>query len=191
MKPCITGTLTALLLVPLLACNRTGDVETQTAESEVLEITDTPCDDHSDCPGEGHCFCDDRGNLVRATLDENGDGRPDRQTVMTYDAQNRRTSIEMDVRVDGTVDVRAAYSYDEAEAMTERWDRNNNGVFEATEVFDSDENLVRSETYDDDDGSLTRRCVYDPPCPSRHGGPGCAEECTDHTAPEELRRSLQ
>ena len=37
MKPCITGTLTALLLVPLLACNRTGDVETQTAESEVLE----------------------------------------------------------------------------------------------------------------------------------------------------------
>lgn len=183
MRAVTFGLLLALLLV---GCNRRDKAPVEPlaegATAPGAEPTETACDGRETCPAQSQCLCDDRGNLVVAALDQDGDGRPERRTVMTYDASNRRTAIEMDVGVDGIVDARAAFSYDEAGAKTERWDRDNNGFFEAHRFFNAEGHLVRSDNYDETSEALIRRCVHNPPCPSPFVGPSCSVNCTEPNA---------
>jgi hypothetical protein len=102
----------ALLLTVRCAAAQT----TQPTPGEELE-----CSAHPRCPQEQTCFCDDAGNVVREVAgDEDGDGRPDSEMRMTYDAENRLLSREVDVGADGTAEWRETYSYDESGSRSSR-----------------------------------------------------------------------
>jgi len=82
-----------------------------------------------DCPPRGVCGCDVENSVIIGEL-LSGPGRVERRTRIAVDEQGRWQTLEMDVAADGTVDVRARFSYDAAGNRIDEWDRDGDGVYE-------------------------------------------------------------
>jgi hypothetical protein len=162
-----------------VACTAAGGQEVQ-APTDPAPASETPswAFPSAYCPP---CLgCGEHSELV-AALDEDGDGR----TELTYryrygpDGQCRSAEMEADEDGDGEADERSRFDYEEGRLVVSRYgpDASTGFVLEVWRFEYAAGVLVGSTLDRGGDGSVERRCAYEPPCPppARDCVPVCQE----------------
>lgn len=146
--------------------------------------------DGGECPEttyrsrSGVCTCNAQGDIV--TWDNvEPDGIADWRARYDYDLVGRRLFQEIDRDVDGIVDSRERFAHSDHSTVSELdWDADGTIDDRNYLAYDANGDLILEEWDHDANGTVNRRCTYDPPCPAPF------RDCTDscqfplHTRPD-------
>lgn len=150
------------------------------------KIETTQCKDHPRCSKMAlECLCNVKKQLVSRTLDRDGDGTGDEKAVYQYNHRDFLTIVAVDEGMDGTDDQRHEYGY-RGEGIPAFWDIF--GISDSTNkkpdsrliyVYDNEDKLILEDFDTGRDGTIDRRCAYDPPCPPPIPNPTCKPVCKE------------
>lgn len=121
------------------------------------------CSPEAGCPEGAHCHCvEDDGILLSVKVDLNNDSLTDYSDVFTYHSDGRKWTMEHDADVDGTVNFRQTFDYDEAGNLTLVLDANGDGSLVSVWRYVYNEaGYVESLSQDlTDDGSIDSQTIY-------------------------------
>ncbi len=186
-----------------------------------LDTEAAPCPDTTECGARVvRCLCDNAGHIVLEDTDRNGDGRSDTRIHLSYSSEGNLVLREVDRGVDGSIEERHLWEYEDGVLQTYEIDRDGDcqvdsrtsyytdedrhilwedndtdadGVIEERIMFAYDgEDRVGRVVDVDADGRIERECDYDPPCPPPYSWEECSRflYCHDVPAPRPVARPV-
>jgi len=150
------------------------------------KVATTACKNHPRCSKMAlECLCNEKGFLVSQTLDRDGDGKGDEKAVYQYNQEDFLTFVLVDEGMDGNYNLRHEYGY-RGEGIPAFWDiigtsdaTDKNPNSRLTYVYDNENKLIFENFDTGRDGTIDRRCAYDPPCPPPIPNPTCKPVCKE------------
>ena len=147
-------------------------------------VENSACRQHKLClPHALECECDPQGRLLSRTLDKDDDGNPDEKAAYEHNDDGLPVKVTIDLGLDGTDDKQHSYTYDERRNPL-TWEfvglpGGSDPSYKSRLSYRYDESgdLVAEELDEGIDGSVNKRCVYDPPCRPPIPNPSCKRAC--------------
>ncbi len=143
-----------------------------------------PCMKHPMCgPRATECVCNPAGKIVSRSLDRTGDGKADEKATYDYDGEGHLAAVLVDEGPDGKPDSKHRYEYD-VRGNPLVWEilRLDGGAVKEDEqrityVYDDKGNLTQENVDSKLDGTVDRKCTFDPPCPPPIPNRDCSPVC--------------